>query len=216
MTKISTLNLFVNSLKLTCAWLLISFAVFDITNAHAMEQNASIARLNHAGYRHLSYCTASLITAHAALSAKHCIKPSQHLLFGYSKGEWIEHRLALKNYRHDTLDIAVICLNKKSKQAPLQISLLLPSDKLDNVSVFGYPRSKSHLLQKIDCKVQNRGTPTLLSCPLEQGMSGGPVMRIADGETQIVGIASATSATYSVVDLLTPWIKNITKKCVID
>ena len=63
--------------------------------ARGDELSLSIGRLNHAGYKRLQHCTATLVAPQVALTALHCLVHGDvlemHLLLGYDRGSWHEH-----------------------------------------------------------------------------------------------------------------------------
>ncbi len=75
-------------------WVLASALLF--LNSPVFAKSDAIARLNYAGFKKLGHCTAALVSKNTVLTARHCIANRRlselHLVFGYEKGEWVEHR----------------------------------------------------------------------------------------------------------------------------
>lgn len=196
--------------KVFSAVLVITAFASIAASSNPLKIENSIARLNYAGFSKFSHCTASLITPYSALTAKHCVKTKLHLLFGYYKGTWVEHRKVSNTIQHPTKDIAILCFNERSDQRHLKLLKYESTQNINQISVFGYPRSRAHLLQKKQCEIGKSEGKGILNCALEQGMSGGPVVHIKQNSNALIGIASKSGATSSQIELVNAWVfKNV-------
>ena len=183
--------------------ILTSICCFVLGNL-ALAQNNAIARLNYAGFKNRGNCTATLIAKNAALTARHCTskysKTQMHLLFGYAKSEWVEHRRIKSIHRHKSRDIAILCLDKSAKVKPMEVAANpagKPAKSVSKATATGYRRSRPHLPTSETCTFQPGKTYARFSCKLEPGMSGAPVMQ----NNKLVGVVSGTTATYTLIEL---------------
>ena len=166
----------------------------------------AVGRLNHAGYRERQHCTVSLIGPREAVTARHCVEglpPGDlHVLLGYDRGEFAEHRRVASVEASPDWDIARLCLDAPAAVAPLGSSSDRPAP--GEARARGYPRSQAHAQEEKTCHLAPMaGRPqAALDCPLEQGMSGAPV-RVGEGEAaRVTGVASASNARASLIVLL--------------
>jgi V8-like Glu-specific endopeptidase len=170
----------------------------------AAEPIAAVGRLNHAGFRTVMHCTATLIASDVALTAAHCVvrevpPENVHFLPGFAPAGWLED-LPLAGWAHDSdkRDVATLCLAGTAATVPLRRSATGPKPG-EQLTAIGYPVPARYIQSRFDCtvgQVDGRGAFTL-SCPLRPGASGGPVLRATDNGDEIVGVISATSETRS-------------------
>ena len=170
------------------------------------ETVPAVGRLNHAGYRELQHCTVSLIAPREAITARHCVEGlptgDLHVLLGYDRGDLAEHRRVASVEASSGWDIARLCLDAPAAVAPLAASAERPAP--GPAETRGYPRSRPHAQDPRTCRLgPMAGRPQAeLDCPLEPGMSGSPVV-VGEGEAaRVIGVASASNATASLVVLL--------------
>ena len=178
----------------------------------------SIGRLNHAGFRTRSFCTAFVTSDGFVITAAHCIPhiadDPVHVLLGYSRGKLTYHlKTPAGSYLLDQKhDIAVLCrktaLTKliASRDPGINLGIDLdpePPRKGDRVIVEGYGMPKQHKLQREHCSLLSHPAAgqAKLDCPLSPGMSGAPVIRTDTAD--VIGIAYASGAHYSAISLLT-------------
>jgi V8-like Glu-specific endopeptidase len=173
------------------------------SNNLIISKNA-IARLNYAGLRKKGHCTAVLFSKSKALTARHCVdkwpRKGLRLVFGYARGDWVELRTIKAIRPHKIRDLAVLCLNKPSKQIPIPLAKNYTFNRVTNAQIIGYPKSRPHLPVTKTCPLQPGNKRARFECPLEPGMSGSPLMVSIDGKPHIIGIASQTSAAYSIIE----------------
>ncbi len=170
----------------------------------ATSNNNAIARLNYAGFRDKGHCTAVLISSTQALTARHCVEkwPRKYLrlVFGYARGDWVELRKIKSIHRIKDRDLAILCLNKPSKQKPIPVASNFTIKRVRNARITGYPRSRPHLPVTKTCALQPGTTRARFECPLEPGMSGSPLIVSIQGKERVIGIASQTSAAFSIIE----------------
>ena len=170
------------------------------------ETVPAVGRLNHAGYRERQHCTVSLIGPREVVTAKHCVEGlpagDLHVLLGYDRGDFAEHRRVASVETASEWDIARLCLDEPAAVAPLASSAERPGP--GPAEARGYPRSRAHAQDLRSCRLgPMNGRPTAaLDCPAEQGMSGAPVI-VGEGEgARVVGVLSASNDVASLVVLL--------------
>lgn len=163
--------------------------------------NETIARLNHAGFKHRAHCSAFSIEGRGLVTAAHCLPDIEtdtvHILFAYNKGTFSQHlRVSGQSFRQVAdKDIAVLC-EGTGKQPGLPLSKSGPVSGLA-ISVKGYGAPKVHVQQSNRCfvrAVSDHGTGTL-DCPLPPGTSGAPVIATEDGG--VIGVVSASGRNTS-------------------
>lgn len=183
--------------------LLAALALPAGAQAPAAGTEPAVGRLNHAGYRTRTHCSAALVAPREAVTALHCVEGVEadalHLLLGYDRGAYAEHRRVLAVQASAEADVARLCLDAASRVAPLPVSAAPPEP--GPATVRGYPRTQAHAQEERDCPIRPiPGTPLAwLGCGLEQGLSGAPV-RAADGA--VVGVASASAEWEGLAVLL--------------
>ena len=172
--------------------------------AWADHLNLPIGRLNHAGYKHLQHCTATLVAPQVAVTALHCLVPSDvpnmHLLLGYDRGSWNEHLQPVTAVSASSpCDIAILCLDRPSTVEPVPTAVR-PADRGEAVLVVGYGKPRVQVANHTACRVVDFDEQGVfqLDCPLTSGASGAPVLRETETGYEIIGIVSATNSTRSV------------------
>lgn len=166
----------------------------------------AVGRLNHAGYRTRMHCTAALLGAREAVTARHCVEGVEprelHLVLGYDRGAYAEHRRVASVETAPEADLARLCLDAGAGAAPLPASAERPDEA--PAGIRGYPATRAHAQSERACALSLLpGEPlALLDCPLEQGFSGAPVT-VGEGEAaRVVGVVSASGEGRSLVALL--------------
>ncbi len=190
---------------------LLAFAVTLTTSVNSNAQDlkkpetSSIGRLNMVQSDRRAHCTTILVGPRAAITAKHCIDLwtafEMHVLLGYERGKWKEHLRVNQVHRVSDQDIAVLCLTGKSDLMPYPLASAAEVSGRQKSLVLGYARSRQHLISAKECRYRATGNRALLSCPLEPGFSGAPVLIDVDGTAHLAGIISRTSKTQSLVEL---------------
>lgn len=171
----------------------------------ARDTDPAVGRLNHAGYRTRTHCSAALVGPREAVTALHCVEGVEpaglHLLLGYDRGEYAEHRRVVSVVASAEADVARLCLDAASAVAPLPASAEPPEQ--GPATVRGYPRTLAHAQEERDCPLRPiPGQPLAwLGCGLEQGLSGAPV-RAGGGDGPVVGVASASAEWEGLAVLL--------------
>lgn len=168
----------------------------------------AIGRLNHAGFKSRSHCSGFVTTSGALVTAAHCLPEAQtdlvHVLLGYESGK-MERSFSTPANSYRTIpnrDIAALCSGvtpREGLRLTQQSSLNIGS----KVAVRGYGAPRVHILQKTTCSVQaiSENGFVALDCGLPPGTSGAPVT--VAGTRTIIGIASASSPTRTIVSRLT-------------
>ena len=176
------------------------------TPAAAEPADPAVARLNHAGYRERMHCTASLIGPREVVTARHCVEGlpagDLHVLLGYDRGEFAEHRRVASVRAAPDHDIARLCLDAEAGPAPLPSSAEPPG--AGPAAARGYPASRAHAQDPRRCVLTPvPGEPrALLDCAMEPGMSGAPVL-MGEGEAaRVVAVVSASGEGRSLAVLL--------------
>lgn len=165
----------------------------------------AVGRLNHAGFRTRMHCSAALVAPREAVTALHCVEGVEagdlHLLLGYDRGEYVEHRRVVSVVASAEADVARLCLDAASAVPPLPASAEPPEG--GPATVRGYPRTLAHAQEERDCPLRPiAGQPLAwLGCGLEQGLSGAPV-RAGGGSGPVVGVASASAEWEAIAALL--------------
>ena len=172
--------------------------------ARADQPNLSIGRLNHAAYRSHQHCTATLVAPQVAVTALHCLVPSDvpnmHLLLGYDRGIWNEHLQPVTAISASSPgDIALLCFDKPSKAEPVPTAVQ-PLDRGETVLVVGYGTPRVQVANHTACRVVDfdKQGVILLDCPLTSGASGGPVLRETEAGREVIGVISASNSTASI------------------
>lgn len=160
----------------------------------AAETDPAIGRLNHAGYRERVHCTVALVGPAEALTAAHCIEglplEALHVVLGYDRGAFTEHRRVRSAEAAEGLDIVRLCLDAPSEAEPLDVGGPLGA----SLEAVGYPRSQAHRQRRHACERLGADQRAVaVDCVLEPGMSGAPLL----AEGRVGGIVSAGDATQS-------------------
>ncbi len=170
----------------------------------------AIGRLNRAGYRNLSMCTATLIAPQTVLTAAHCVQmadgtmiPPEKLRFvaGWLRGSYaalgeiVSVELPLAGGRRSVAsDTAVLTLAAPiGGVAPLETA---PPEPEQPVRILGYRWDRPHALSDAgSCGFRPVGQGVLrLTCEATFGNSGGPVLQETPDGWRVVGIVSAIDA----------------------
>lgn len=173
----------------------------------AVAADNSVARLNAAGLSKRGHCTATLVSKTMAVTARHCVTKNRrdqlHLVFGYEKNNWVEHRKVAKINLHKSRDIAWLCLDKPSKQKPVKVA---GPAKISGhqLTVTGYPRSRPHKQLTETCAYKLGKTKMRLECIFEPGMSGSPVFADTSSGRKLVAVVSAKTNSFSLAALPDP------------
>lgn len=181
-----------------------------------------IGQVSH-GYDKLGLCTGTLIAPDKVLTAAHCvvnpdsrrIAPFHRVRFraGLHDGEEVASSFAARIDVHprylDALndkatlpldlfeyDVALVSLKHPMPQL-MQAHVSMVQDMSGAVSVLGYQKdSKEVLVDYVGCAVILRDPRFLgLSCAVQSGTSGGPVLKQIDGEWQVAGVVVARTGT---------------------
>lgn len=166
-----------------------------------------MGRLNHAGYRTRMHCSAALVGPREAVTARHCVEGLEvaelHLLLGFERGRYVEHRRVASVEMAEAGDLARLCLDAEAGVEPLPARAARPDP--GPAEVRGYPASTAQVQSRAACALDLvAGQPwAVLDCPSEPGTSGAPVILAqGGGPPSVVGVVSATGEGRTLVALL--------------
>ncbi len=192
--------------------------------APAQEMPPGVGRLNFAGYNRLRMCTGALVAPDLVLTAAHCVldadgyarRPDDMVFVagwdgrshaGAAAVAQVEaHPKAFHDGRIDIAhDLALVTL-----ATPLDLPALPlgTAPAAGPFTLLGYPRSAPHRLRRqAGCGGEPFRDIWRLSCPVERGQSGGPVL-FGDGAAQrIVAVLSAISGDRALAVPVDGWLR---------
>lgn len=175
---------------------------------------AAIGRFDQAGFYLRSQCTVVLVAPDMVATAAHCVRgpvlrerPTPgHILLGYAQMHWGAHRREAKVLVPDRKrDLAFICLDAPVDVSPLPVAREAPVPG-ETLVAAGYGEPAAQRLTTHACRVAGNvaGERGLLDCPVTPGSSGGPVLRVAGGRTEVVGVLSRSSKAMSLFTRIDP------------
>lgn len=160
----------------------------------------SIARLNFSGFRTMGHCTAVQAGLRSAFVAGGCIKAGSfgdlHLLFGYDRQIWSEHRTGKAAFNDPARsELKLLCLDRDLPVSRLGAAGEAPSGG-ERVIVAGYTMPASHRLSFKGCGVAQARDDSgfALGCNLAGGSAGAPVFVFREGRARLLGVVAAESA----------------------
>jgi protease YdgD len=177
-------------------------------------------------------CTGALIGPRRVLTAAHCLfnprtrrflpASSLHVLFGYERGEFIEHTLVTEVIHADSYDplrpreeyaadwaILVLAADAPPQAPPLVVSESPPPPGTA-VVLGGYSQDKAQIITAdTACMVlgtdrTTKGPVLIHDCNGTRGTSGSPLLTLRDGDWQVVGIAVAGSTDRLTLNFAVP------------
>jgi hypothetical protein len=175
----------------------------------------AIGRVNVGGLKTRSTCTGTLVAPDLVLTAAHCISPralraenpeNVHFVAGWHLGEYAAHRTAREIHLHPDYvpgrmspgnlhaDVALLVL-----EAPIEDDLAQPvpvtamPNFADAVEILAYSNSRPGALARAGPCPAVAMDPDLLgmTCTVEGGNSGAPVLRLASGQPEMIAVAVA-------------------------
>lgn len=181
------------------AWSALAVAVLagEAVGAEVSENvRNSIARLNYAGHGTRYSCTATIVAANAAMTTKSCIATvdpvSIHLLSGFDRGTWKEHRRVTHVLYHGAdNDVALLCTDAAFEEAGA-FADFSDAGPGDGLIVAGYWAPRDQTLNSRSCDVADQTAADgalIVDCGLSPGGGGAPAFTEADGTVQLYGIA---------------------------
>ncbi|QFT63436.1 serine protease [Roseivivax sp. THAF30] len=191
--------------------------------APALAIEPAVGRLFGGGFSALRICSGTLVAPATVLTAAHCVTFSDGRVrgtrgLGFVAG-WEDGRhagaasvveIALHPDAVDAdgivvhRDIAVLRLDRALPMEPIPAS---PAGVSGSFTLIGYGRADPDLQRaQQSCDGERRGRRWYLSCPVERGMSGGPVIAGENASRRIAGVISAISGEDAVAAEVDTWV----------